>query len=499
MKILLVNPPRYHRRLYSLRDEICFQDVPYVPFPIRLAQAAALLQQVGGCEVEAVDANAGGMSWDELESALPPADLVIVQSAAGLIAHDLRVAETAKENGAGKVALIENVVAPVFPREVLRDFPDLDIIIRGQPEAVVPSLARDLADLRRVRGICFRENGKVTCTPLADRIADMDSLPFMAYDLFPPERYSIAYLDAPMHERIVPGIRMRTTRDCPYGCPFCLVGSSEKRGYTRKWQAMSPARVVEEVEHVVREHGTRGVFFWDETFTLDKKRAAEICDRLIERRLGIEWRCLTRMDCVDGPLLRKMARAGCKLIEYGVESGDESVRRELHKGFGDDEAVEVVRATQRAGIRANCDIIVGMPWETRKTLRRSLALARRLGADNVHLTMAFPLPETTFHDMARREGLIEVDDLYKLMVHQRVRVGAKPVVRTRSLSSAELEAGWREVRRKINRHYLVRNLLLRPWEAAGVLRAAREEGSVLRLIPKAVKFAARHLTGRAVG
>ena len=111
MKILLVNPPPYDRRLYSLRDEICFQDVAYIPFPIRLAQLGAILQRNDGWSVKALDANAARWDWEQLKARMPEADVIVFQSAAGLVQHDAKVAEIAKAKGNPKTILIENVVA----------------------------------------------------------------------------------------------------------------------------------------------------------------------------------------------------------------------------------------------------------------------------------------------------------------------------------------------------------------------------------------------------
>ncbi|NOZ19654.1 MAG: radical SAM protein [Planctomycetes bacterium] len=495
MRILLVNPPRYGKTLYSLRDEICFQDVSYVPFPIRLAQLGAILQENAAWSVGALDANAARWGWDDLARRMPEADVVIFQSAAGLIKHDAQVAAIAKRKTNARTILIENVVAPIYSQRILHDFPDIDFVICGFPETIVPDLLRNQDHPAGVSGVAFRGQAASAQPERPGDINKLDDLPLMAYDLFDPRKYSIGYLDAPLHERIVPGIRLRTSRDCPFGCPFCLVGAGRGRGYTGKWKSMSPARVLHELEHVVQTYDVHGFFFWDETFTLDRKRAAEICDRIIKRKLDIEWRCLTRIDCVDEPLLRTMARAGCKLIEYGIEAGDPEVRVRLKKRFSDDDAVRIVRATRTAGIRANCDMIVGMPWETHDTLSRTLRLAKRLSADNVHLTMAFPLPRTEFHDIAEAEGLLQTDDIYTKMVHERVRVGAKPYVRTRALAARDLETAWREIRKQINRYYFVKNVLLRPWDMRNVLAGVRSPKELLRLVPKAPKFVLKHLFG----
>jgi len=290
-----------------------------------------------------------------------------------------------------------------------------------------------------------------------------------------------------MHEKVIPGIRMRTTRDCPYGCPFCIIGSTPLRGYDKKWKLMSVKRAVDEIEFAIKEYGIWGFFFWDETFTLDKKRALKLCEEILKRQLRFEWRCLTRIDCVDKNLLRMMHRTGCRQIEFGLEAGDPESRKKLHKNFPDEQAIAVIKECKRTGIRANVDMIVGMPWESEYTLQKTLSLAKKLNADNLHLTMAFPYPCTAFYDIVEKENLLEVDDIYDLMINQRVRIGAKPFIKTRFLSSTDLENGWKKVRTGVNRYYVLRKTLLEPFSFMEVFRACKTPSEFFCLLKKAVK------------
>lgn len=464
MKILLVNPPKYEKKFYTLRDEICFQNVKYAPFPLRLAQIGGALKHVS--DVQVIDANALELDWMKLEKQMLECDAVIFQSAAGLIAHDIKVADIAKRKFGKdvKTILIESVIAPIYPERILKDFSCLDIIVRGQPEVVIPDIVKNMrSNLKNVKGIAFREAaGEIVATDSANIMSSLDKLPFMAYELFSMDRYSIGYLDLPFHEKLVHGIRIRTTRDCPYACPFCIIGSSKWRGYDRKWKAMSPERVLSELEYVVDKYKIHGFFFWDETFTLDQPRAHKICDGIIDRNLNLEWRCLTRIDCINQSLLEKMARAGCKLIEYGIESGDSLSRKTMRKVFSNQKAIDIIKQTKNAGIKANCDLIVGMPWDDKNTLHRTFELAKKLDADNIHLAMAFPYPETQLYDIADKESLIAVNDIYSLIVGERVRVGARAVMRTRRLSVDELEKIWKRIRNGINRYYLLKNVIKKP-------------------------------------
>jgi len=493
-RVLFVNPPRVHPQLHTLRDEICFQDVTYVPFPLRLAVAAAQVRELPGVAAAAIDANALDMSWEALDEALPAADAVVFQSAAGLLRHDMRVAELVKKKigPTTPTILIESVVSPLYPERVLKDFPALDYIVRGQLEAVIPPLVAALAAGDRypadVAGLAYRdEQGLPVTTGDPRPTENLDAIPFMAYDLFPMERYTVGLLDAMMHEPQAPGICIRTTRDCPFACAFCIIGSSIYRGYDRKWRSMSAERTIAELEHVVKTYGIRRFFFWDEVWTQDRRRAIQICDEIVRRNLDIEWRCLTRIDLLNEEVIAKMAAAGCKFIEFGIESGNQEARNEMNKKFSDEKAIRIIGLVRKAGIRVNCDLIVGMPWETRESLEETIALAKSLRADNIHLTSAFPYPGTRFHQIAEEEKLLRVEDMYELMLDTRVRVDILPIVRSRTLSAQELYEGWNRARKSITRHLFVRNLLLNPRDVKNVL-AGRSARSLLGLVPKGWRF-----------
>ncbi len=487
MKVVFVVPPKAHARLRTLRDEICFQDVFYTPFPIRFASAAPLIRD--SADVTIIDANACDWDWRRLEVELPEADLLIYKSAAGLIRKDYQTAEIARRKFGDRVriALVETTVAPIYPERVLQDFPEIDFIIRGQIEAVIPELVRCLDRPESVAGLAFRRNGSIMTTAAPTPLADLNSLPFQAYDMLPMDRYSISYLAAPRYEKVVPGIRMRTTRDCPYLCPFCIIGTSLYRGYDRRWRAMDPERVVAELEYVTGTYGIRNFFFWDETFTLDQKRALRLCDLLIEHRLNLLWRCLTRIDCVSAQLLERMAEAGCRHIEYGLEAGDPDSRAAHHKKFSDDAVKRAIADTQKAGIAAHVDVIIGMPWDDQRTLDRTLRLVNDIAADNLHLTMAFPYPETEFYREVEAKHLLQIEDIYSYMIGERVRVGTKPCIRSEALTAEELQAAWRRIRRSSDRHFFIHQVLFKPSTLLRYARLALNPSDFLQIAHRAFR------------
>ena len=282
-----------------MRDEICFQDVIYVPFPMRLGMVAGVLKS--DHDITVIDANAMDYSYAQLEEIMPAAAVIIIESASGLIHHDLETFRIAKRKlgDSVKTVLIENIVAPAYPERLLHDFPELDVIVRGHPEVVMNSWKRNWNEPETVHGLAFRKDGQIIVNPPAALPEDLNEYPFMHYDAFPMDRYSISYLAAPMYEKVIPGIRFRSTRDCPYACPFCIIQPSEVRGYDRRSFQMTAKRTIDEIEYVINRFNLKGIFFWDETFTVNQKRAMAICDEIIQRGLKFTWRCLTRVDTLQ--------------------------------------------------------------------------------------------------------------------------------------------------------------------------------------------------------
>jgi radical SAM superfamily enzyme YgiQ (UPF0313 family) len=487
MKILLVSPPKSKPGFHTLRDEICFQDVIYVPFPIRLGTVAGILKADN--DITVIDANAMDYTWEQLEEKMPQADMVIIESASGLIHHDLQTFRIAKRKlgESVKTVLIENIVAPAFPERLLIDYQELDVIVRGQPEVVFNNWRQNWDRPEEVAGLAFRNGDDIYTNVPAALPANLDDYPFMHYEAFPMDRYSISYLAAPMYEKVISGIRFRSTRDCPYACPFCIIQPSEVRGYDRRSFQMNVNRTVDEIEHVIKTYNLKGIFFWDETFTINQKRTMAMCEEIINRGLKFTWRCLTRVDTLNQPLLEKMYEAGCRHIEFGLESGDQAVRTQLQKKFPDEKAIEAIGWTRKAGISANCDFIIGMPWETPATLNKTIDLATKLMADNIHITMAFPYPETEFHRVAKQDELLLLDDFYPIMTNERVRVGAKPWVRSRTMTSDELYEGWVRARQTVNKHYLVHQVLLSPSTWWRYLKLCTNWDDFSRIAVKAIR------------
>ena len=258
--------------------------------------------------------------------------------------------------------------------ETLATVPEIDIIGHGEGEETCLELAawkraggwRE--ELHKIRGITFRDDGATATTAPRERIADLDALPLPARHLFPMERYRIV-----MDILGVPGTIIMTSRGCPFACAFC----SESHFFGRRFFARSADHVADEVEEVMTRWGAEALQIFDSTFSLDRQHVLDFCDELERRGLDIPWACQVRVNTVDEELLARMREAGCYILAFGVESGDQDVLDGICKGIELDQAARVMRWCRELGLATRASFSLGHAGETGAQARETNRFIRR--------------------------------------------------------------------------------------------------------------------------
>ena len=161
-----------------------------------------------------------------------------------------------------------------------------------------------------------------------------------------------------------------TSRGCPYRCIFCC-----KSVFGKKYRSNSSAYIVDEIRFLNEKFGVKEVKFYDDVFTLDRKRVVALCMQLKEQGMDIPWTCETRVNLVDDELLRVMKSADCYMIEYGVESGNQGILNDLKKDITLEQTMEAFRLTHEAGIETVAYFMLGSPQETAETIEETIAFA----------------------------------------------------------------------------------------------------------------------------
>jgi radical SAM superfamily enzyme YgiQ (UPF0313 family) len=179
----------------------------------------------------------------------------------------------------------------------------------------------------------------------------------------------------------------------------------------RKYRARSVGNVVDEFEYVAREMPeVREIFIEDDTFTINKKRIADVCDEIRRRKLRITWSCNARAT-LDYDTMKKMRDAGCRLLVVGYESGSEQILAAIKKGITTQDSERFTRDAKRAGLMILADFIFGLPGETRATAEQTLAFAKKIRPNIVQFAVATPMPGTEFYEWVKENGYLLVDNL----------------------------------------------------------------------------------------
>ena len=384
-RVTLVNPPYPKGAVQA----------PFVP--LGLGYLAAYLEQ-RDYEVNVIDCQvtypSAKQMADQLAKQKP--DIVGVTSATLTFKTGLEVVRIARETLPGCLTVMGGPHVTILDESTMLEKDAPDLIVRGEGEQTLLEVAeltstKSLKEVTKVNGITYKRDGKVVRTANRDFIQNLDDLPHPAYRHFDLSGYKLA------GKKYLPII---TSRGCPFHCAFCLSTDMCGKGF----RARSPKKVVDELEWLRDEHGADAFAFYDDTFTFDKKRAFDICDEIVTRKIDMPWDCRTRVDQVTVEMLDKMKKAGCKLIHYGVESGSQVMLNTMRKGTTVEQNARAIKLTKEAGIGAAISVVVGYPGETPEMLHQTVDFMKRTKPDYVYMCQAIPYPGTEMANVLERLG-----------------------------------------------------------------------------------------------
>jgi radical SAM superfamily enzyme YgiQ (UPF0313 family) len=276
-----------------------------------------------------------------------------------------------------------------------------DIAVLGEGEETCLELVRHIRDkgptnLEHIKGIVFKKDGKCTVTPKREFIEDLDEVPYPARHLLPTLS---KYKPTPASYRRLPLGVIMTSRGCPYQCTFC-----DRAVFGNIYRQRSAENVLGEVEELIYKYQAKEIRFFDDCFTLDKKRTYKICDGLKRIKPGVAWTCLTTVNSVTKDLLQEMKAAGCWQVLFGLESADEEMLARLAKGTSIVQNIDAVRWTREVGLSVRADFIVGTPGETEESLKKTLGFAINMKLDYAHFNKFVPYPGTELYKNLKAKG-----------------------------------------------------------------------------------------------
>ena len=292
--------------------------------------------------------------------------------------------------------------ASFLAKDIMARVSEIDCIVRGEGEESLLELIETWersGDLKNVQGIVYRNGEGIMENPSRSFMTDLSALPH------PAEYFSYDTIS--------------TSRGCPFQCAFC----SSSQYWGRMIRYHSPEWVVDEIELLYRNHGIREISFNDDLFTLDKNRVVSICREIINRRLFIRFRCMSRVNTLCRERLEWLKKAGCIRIDFGVESGSERMLKAMGKRADVKQIREAFRMTRDAGIGTGCFLIVGFPGEDDESIALTKQLVRDIRPTFCDISSFAMFPDSPIYHKLLKEGVVSPNIWFDIKAHTLFVVG----------------------------------------------------------------------------
>jgi anaerobic magnesium-protoporphyrin IX monomethyl ester cyclase len=401
IKILLINPPR-DQEVIGSNPEIIEKERGFNP-PLGLLYIAAYLEVETSHMIEVIDAQVEQLTHEELINSVIKVkpDVVGLTAMTFTMLDVITVIRSVKKLCPKAIIVLGGPHVNLFPNETIK-LPEVDYLVLGEGEEVFRDLVDQIENgnldtLRQTKGIVFKYNNQLINTGSRKPIECLDRLPHPARHLTPYKKYSSLLSKG----KIV--TTLFTSRGCPFKCSFC-----DRPHLGKRFRARSADNVIEEIENCI-ELGIHEFLIYDDTFTINRKRVIEICNRIIQKKLDINFDIRSRIDTVDEEMLLLLKLAGCTGIHYGVEAGTDRVLKVLNKGITIAQVKEIFKLTHKIGIPTLAYFMIGNPTETEDEIRQTFIVAKLLNPDYLHLTILTPYPGTQVYAEALNKGIIESD------------------------------------------------------------------------------------------
>ncbi|MBU4360267.1 B12-binding domain-containing radical SAM protein [Patescibacteria group bacterium] len=398
MKILFVQPPfSNNKSIYDLTR--------YAPTGLP-AVAAYVRERNANLEIEIYDTN---IKEDySIETIIKyildkKPDILGMTAMTINILPALEIIDRVKGQNPNITVVVGGIHVTILPEEIL-SHRSVDFVVIGEGEIICDELLKNLnkpENYKDIKGLGYKENGQIKINERRELIKDINELPIPAYDLLELKKYHSPYTLR------TPFASMMRSRGCPFQCIFCGVQNM----FGQRFRVQTPERTIKEIEHLINRYGIREISFKDSEFTIDVKNLMDFCDLLIKNKYDLVWSANARVDRINPEMYRKMKKAGCHTVTFGVESGDQEILNILKKNVTLEQGSLAVKAAKKAGLNTNAGYMLGCPFETKETLNKTIDFACELDTDYVSFGFATPFPGTEMRELADEHGWMLGKDL----------------------------------------------------------------------------------------
>jgi hopanoid biosynthesis associated radical SAM protein HpnJ len=408
MRTLFLNPPSFEGFDGGAGSRWpASREIESYWYPVWLCYPAGML-----ADSKVVDAPPHKISIEQTVAMGKDFELLVLFTSTPGFEVDVKMAEMMKDvNPKLKVCFVGPPVT-VEPEKALQRSTAIDFVIRREFDYQIADYANG-KPVEELPGASYRKDGRVVSNPESAAIENLDALPWVSKvykrDL-DVSRYNVPFL-------LNPFISFYTTRGCPAMCTFCLWPQTHSG---HRWRLRSADDVANEARYAIEQFPqVKEIFFDDDTFNYRKERTIQVCEKL--KPLKFTWSCTSRVT-TDYDTLKAMKEAGCRLLIVGYESGDPQILKNIKKGATIDMAERFTANCKKLGLVVHGDFIVGLPGESRESIRKTIDFAKKLDNETIQVSIAHPYPGTEFYDYAKKNDLFSIGNMTDDGGHQLPKV-----------------------------------------------------------------------------
>jgi len=372
--------------------------------PLNLLYIASVLKTEGH-DVHFIDALAEQKTLQDITPTLRHTDVIIMSTSSMSFQEDVAFLRAAKNLGGNPTSIVFGSHPTFMPDQSLRE-DSIDLLVQREPEFIIRDVVASIArggTGREIRGVAYKKDGRTIINKPPPFIKNLDDLPFPDRSLLPAD---VDYFN-PIIKR-TPYTALMTSRGCPGQCTFCTV----PKFYGGLIRSRSVKNVLSELR-LIESQGYKEVWFRDETFTYFPKRNKEICRKIIEEGIDLTWICNARVGTVDRKMMKRMKKAGCHLIKYGVESGNQNILNNVKKGIRVSQTTKDFRNANSVGLDTHAHIMLGMPGDTKKTIEETIKFTKKIKPTTATFGICTPYPGTELYASLKKHTNLELDHIHE--------------------------------------------------------------------------------------
>ena len=419
LDVLFVVPP--YPDLYSSK---AITTPEYSAPPLGVAYVAAVLKK-NDYRVSIFDMHIKSLNPEDIikEYRKSKPKIFAITATTPTFPNALLIAKLLKAWDENVIVIIGGPHATSLPEECVQS-DAVDYIVIGEGEIstleLVNAILKENKNPEQVNGIAFKgDNGKIKFTHPQERIPDLDTLPYPARELLDLELYF-------QKGSII------STRGCPYNCNYCAC--SVIAGHT--YRKHSVDYVLDEIEFLINKYNFQYFDFHDDTFNLIPERVIEFCNKIEERGFNIKWGCFCRVTNFNLEIAYALKKAGCEVVQFGVEAGNQTVLDSIQKKIKLEEVENAIKVASQAGIKQiACGFIIGHANDTEETTNQTIDFGvklAKLGATRLTISVLTPYPGTDIYLNLNKNGIKLITKDWEQFIFSRV------VIETESLTKERL-------------------------------------------------------------